>query len=171
MTTRILQPLPRRTQAHLTRVVPTAVQPRLGRGLAWPPVLRDNLWEMSEGEQKIRESIFIILSTPLGSRYMQPDFGSLLPLLVFTTYNAAAEAEIKRYTYEALERWEPRVQLAGVALRFEQPAEAALSLWGALAGVSQQEFALEYPLTLENEQLRFTPPSRYQLFGKGVFSL
>ena len=74
------------------------VQKKFGRGLAWPSVVRNSQWEHSEGEQKIRESIFVILSTPLGSRYHQPDFGSMLPLLVFANYDeATAKNVVMRY--------------------------------------------------------------------------
>jgi len=64
----------------------------------------DHLWQ----------SIGDILSTPLGSRRMRPDYGSTLrrfvDLPVTEGWKGAVQAEAAR----ALGRWEPRVDLSSV---------------------------------------------------------
>jgi phage baseplate assembly protein W len=66
------------------------------------------------GLEHLRQSIGDILSTPLGSRRMRPEYGSGLrryvDLPVSEGWKGAVQAEAAR----ALGRWEPRVVLASV---------------------------------------------------------
>ena len=63
----------------------------LGRGLAFPFAARPRTagWSLVGGEDKIRQSIWIILSTAPGERLMRPDFGCGIHDLVFEPNTAA----------------------------------------------------------------------------------
>ena len=68
------------------------------------------------GERDIEQSIHIILGTALGERVMRPEFGCRIHELVFAPNNAATEGLLIRYIEEALERWEPRIELREVEI-------------------------------------------------------
>lgn len=82
----------------------------LGKGWAFP--LQINLQggiQFSCEEQKVRESIWLILRTSLGERVYRPNFGSRLSELAFAPMNSETLLQIRIYVLEALEVWEPRI--------------------------------------------------------------
>ncbi|BAY60029.1 GPW/gp25 family protein [Calothrix brevissima NIES-22] len=87
-------------------------QPRddLGNGWAFP--LRLNLQggiQLTSEEEKVKESIWIILRTGVGERVYRPNFGSRLSELAFAPMNNDTLIQIRMYVLEALEVWEPRI--------------------------------------------------------------
>ena len=82
----------------------------LGKGWAFPIALSvQGGIQLSTEEQKVRESIWIILRTGIGERVYRPDFGSRLSELAFSPLNSATLIRIQLYVLEALEVWEPRI--------------------------------------------------------------
>ena len=84
----------------------------LGQGLAFP--LKINLRggiRQFRHQQKIEQSIRIILGTQHGERLMRPDFGCNLKSLVFAPNNTATANLARYYVEEGLTRWEPRIIL------------------------------------------------------------
>jgi phage baseplate assembly protein W len=71
----------------------------------------------ASGEAKIRQSIWILLSTAPGERIGRPDFGCGVHDLVFATRTAGTMGEIARAVTEAIRRWEPRVDVLSVDAR------------------------------------------------------
>src|SRR4051794_31048740 len=87
----------------------------IGRG--WPfPVRRGpgNTLKLTGGEEKIRQSIWIILGTAAGERQMRPDFGCGVHDLVFQANSAALRTLVAQRVREALTRWEPRIDVVDV---------------------------------------------------------
>lgn len=70
----------------------------------------------------LRQSIAEILSTPIGSRVMRRDFGSLLPALIDQPGNAATAARLASAAASALMRWEPRIGLLRITPATEPDA-------------------------------------------------
>ena len=66
------------------------------------------------GEEKIRQSIWIILSTAPGERVMLPQFGCGLHELVFEANTAALRGLVQEKVRESLMRWEPRIDVIDV---------------------------------------------------------
>ncbi|TQR29154.1 baseplate assembly protein [Campylobacter sp. MIT 99-7217] len=64
----------------------------------------------------IEESIKDILITPLGSRVMRPEYGSLLYTLIDRKIDDDFKIKLTRYTAEAISKWEKRVRLKGARL-------------------------------------------------------
>ncbi|MFZ2498186.1 GPW/gp25 family protein [Methanosarcina sp.] len=84
----------------------------LGKGFAFP--LQTNqrgVIDVSKQEQKIKESILIILGTHHNERVMRPDFGCNLRSLVFAPNNTATANLARHYVEEGLTKWEPRIAL------------------------------------------------------------
>lgn len=67
--------------------------------------------ELVDNEKAIRNSIYNILTTPLGSRYRQPDYGSRLAHFVHEQTDNGTAFELEALLVQAIERWEPRVQI------------------------------------------------------------
>lgn len=69
---------------------------------------------MSKQQLMTEESISRILITPLGSRVMMPEYGSLLFELVDKPVTDEWILDATRYTFEAIETNEPRVIIKNV---------------------------------------------------------
>ena len=97
----------------------------LGRGIAFPFRFSRETGRtqvsttQSADRQHIKESITQILGTDIGERFMRPEFGSGLRRVVFEPNEAVARGLLRHYIYEAIRRWEPRVELMG--LEFDDP--------------------------------------------------
>jgi hypothetical protein len=75
-----------------------------------------------EGEEKIRQSIWIILSTAPGERQMRPEFGCGIHDLVFEPNTVAFRGLVQEKVRETLVRWEPRIDVVDV--RVDTPPDA-----------------------------------------------
>ena len=84
----------------------------IGSGWAFPPRPdgRGGIALVSDDE-KIRQAIWIILGTPIGQRVMRPTFGSRLHELVFAPLNPETLGLAELYVQDALNFWEPRIEL------------------------------------------------------------
>jgi phage baseplate assembly protein W len=83
-------------------------------GTGWASPLRVNLQgsiQLSSAERNIEESIWIVLRTSLGERLYRPNFGSRLSELVFLPMTTQVLLLIRLYVQEALEMWEPRIEI------------------------------------------------------------
>lgn len=87
----------------------------LGRGFSFPLQIniRGGIKEIQQ-EEKVRQSILIILGTQHGERLMRPKFGCNLQSLVFAPNNAATANLARFYVEEGLKSWEPRIQVEEV---------------------------------------------------------
>ena len=77
-------------------------------------------------EREIEESIRLILATSPGERPMRPEFGCSVHDYVFAPADASTAGDIAYAVRVALERWEPRVELAGVTVRFDAVDDGVL---------------------------------------------
>ena len=69
---------------------------------------------MARDEQDIEQSIRMILLTPKGQRTMRPDFGCSVHELIFAPNNGTIAGLAAYYVEEALNMWEPRIQVTDV---------------------------------------------------------
>lgn len=87
----------------------------IGRGWAFP--IRINATggiALVGREQKLAESIRLILGTAPGERPMRPEFGCGIHDLVFATADATTAGRVAYSVRAALERWEPRIDVDDV---------------------------------------------------------
>jgi len=66
------------------------------------------------GLAHLRQSIEDILTTPLGSRRMRPEYGSTLRRYVDLPVNEGWKSAVQAEVARALGRWEPRLQMERV---------------------------------------------------------
>jgi len=71
------------------------------------------------GRDEIEESIRLILMTAPGERPMRPEFGCAVHDFVFAPADAATAGDIAYAVRVALNRWEPRIELGDVTVRFD----------------------------------------------------
>lgn len=69
-----------------------------------------------EGAAHLAQSIADILTTPVGTRVMRRDYGSLLPELIDQPITPAVLTRIYGAIAGALMRWEPRLRITRIAL-------------------------------------------------------
>lgn len=83
----------------------------LGRGWAFPPQFNKaaGIVEMVSDEEDIRQSLYILLSTSLGERVMQPDYGCNLNDYVFEGLNSTTIGYIKERVSHSILYYEPRI--------------------------------------------------------------
>ncbi|MGY1636830.1 GPW/gp25 family protein [Geodermatophilus sp. SYSU D00742] len=68
------------------------------------------------GDERIRQSIWLVLATAPGERVMLPDFGCGVHDLVFQPNTAAVRGSVRAEVRDALVRWEPRIDVIDVAV-------------------------------------------------------
>lgn len=64
-----------------------------------------------DGEQSVRQSIMLLLTTLPGERVMRPDYGCPLNRLIFWPNDATTAGLAIHYVRQAIRRFEPRVQI------------------------------------------------------------
>lgn len=83
----------------------------LGKGWKYPVELdRSGGIALSEHEDSIRQSIYIILGTAPGERVMRPSFGCNIHDLVYAPNNQNTASLAAHFAVEALTKWEPRIE-------------------------------------------------------------
>lgn len=112
----------------------------LGQGFPfpWRGPLMGSPAQWVGAEEKVRQSIYMILSTAPGERVMRPEFGCGIHDLVFEANNLAFQGVVALKVREALVRWEPRIDV--LAVNVGVPAERGNHL----------EIALQYRIRGNN---------------------
>ena len=87
----------------------------IGSGLAFPlQVDRRGGIALARDEQDIDQAIQLILGTAPGERPMRPEFGCGVHDFVFDSIDATTVGRMEDAIREALDRWEPRIQVQTV---------------------------------------------------------
>lgn len=96
------------------------VEDFLGSGWKCPVSVKNGRIASSGGEDSIRESIIIILTTAKGERVMRPNFGCKINELVFAQNNTSTATLMQFYIKESLLKWEPRIEVLDIAVTPDQ---------------------------------------------------
>jgi phage baseplate assembly protein W len=124
----------------------------LGRGWNFPVTLdEDRRVAMTpDGEEAVRQSIWMILSTAPGERHMRPDFGCGIQDMVFGVNDAATANAAAGAVRQALALWEPRIDVLDVyASPGTGPPNRLLIEINYLVRATNSRFNLVYPFYLE----------------------
>ncbi|MCA9735655.1 MAG: GPW/gp25 family protein [Deferribacteres bacterium] len=119
----------------------------LGTGWDFPPAFDKtrNSVAMVSDEQDINSSLQVLLSTAIGERIMQPEYGCDLRDFLFEPLDTALRAYIKDLILNAILYNEPRIELNEVSL-ITKNEEGIL------------EIALEYTIRMTNSRYNFVFP-------------
>src|SRR6185436_9905702 len=113
---------------------------------------------MVEGDQSIRQAILLLLSTSPGERLMRPEYGSHLNRLLFAPNDQTTAGLAIHYVRQALERWEPRVEIVQLDAGADPGVPERLNIvlrYRVRASLSVD--TLEYPLDLSDIQAGGAP--------------
>lgn len=88
----------------------------IGNGMQMPQPFNSTTGDINinTGTDRLHQSIYYILSTIPGERFFVPEFGSKLYLVLFEPNDYITSDLIKTYVKEALDRWEPRIEVISV---------------------------------------------------------
>ncbi len=107
------------------------VKSYLGVGWAFPPAFtKESGAEMVSGEEDIRQSLRILLSTAPGERMMRFDYGCGIRRWVFAEITLSEKTMIADVVEQAVLEHEPRIELLSVKIDLGEPAQGVL--WIAL---------------------------------------
>jgi uncharacterized protein len=77
-------------------------------------------------EREIDESIRLILGTTPGERPMRPEFGCRVHDFVFAPPDSSTAGQMAYEVRLSLERWEPRIDIGDIVVRFDAVASGTL---------------------------------------------
>ena len=98
----------------------------LGRGWSFPPSFNRSSGETSmvEARVDIDQSLEILLSTSLGERVMQPDYGCNLKDYQFSPMDASFIGMLKDMVNNAILYYEPRIKVESITVTKSDGQEA-----------------------------------------------
>lgn len=101
-----------------------------------------------DGDAHLAQSVADILMTPIGSRVMRRDYGSLLPELLDQPVNGATLVKLYGVAATALMRWEPRIRVTRISITAAaEPGAFVLDLEGQRQDTPSTEYTrLTLPL-------------------------
>lgn len=80
----------------------------------------------------ISQSVSDILRTPVGSRVMRREYGSLLSSLIDMPQNDALNLQMMCACYMALLKWEPRVTISSLTIERQFTGQMVVDLTGEI---------------------------------------
>ncbi|MBV4412895.1 GPW/gp25 family protein [Enterobacteriaceae bacterium YMB-R22] len=80
--------------------------------------------------EHISQSMRDILLTPVGSRVMRREYGSLLSALIDMPQNPALRLQIMVACYSAIQKWEPRIRLTAISFETGNAGEMYVDITG-----------------------------------------
>lgn len=99
----------------------------IGTGVAFPfDVGRHRQIALVSGIRDIEQAMRIILATAPGERSPRPEFGCGVHRFVFEVIDAATIGQMDHAIREALDRWEPRIEVDDVVFDTSQADEGVL---------------------------------------------
>jgi phage baseplate assembly protein W len=101
----------------------------IGSGLAFPiQVDRRGGIALARDEQDIEQAIELILATAPGERPMRPEFGCGVHDFVFDSIDASTVARMEIAIRDALDHWEPRIDVQSVDFDLSGVGEGRLMI-------------------------------------------
>jgi phage baseplate assembly protein W len=86
------------------------------------------------GVDHLQQSIDDILTTPIGSRVMRPEYGSKLPRIVDQPVTRGWMSEVQAEVARALGRWEPRLILRRATVESVIDGKVSIRISGEYQG-------------------------------------
>jgi phage baseplate assembly protein W len=123
----------------------------LGRGWRFP-IRPDTggVLRLTEQDEAVRNSIFLILSTAPGERLMRPDYGCGIHDLVFEANTPTLRGTVQSMVRRSLVQWEPRIDVidVGVDAPVDYPTQLIIRIDYRLRQ-NNALFNLVYPFYLQ----------------------
>ena len=93
----------------------------IGKGMQFRNTFNTDTGQIisNAGASRLHQSIFLILSTAIGERFLVPDFGSNLHKRIFEQNDYILRDLIQLDVKQALAKWEPRIEVISVEVQSE----------------------------------------------------
>ncbi len=114
-----------------------------------PRLNADGSLKLSQYEESVRESIWIVLGTAKGERVMRPEFGCGIYDLVFEVNSASTAGLVAQAVRDALLYFEPRIDVLDVQVEAEGSKGVLLISIDYQVRATNNVFNLVYPFYLE----------------------
>ena len=120
----------------------------LGTGWGFPPTFdrATKSVQLVSAEDDIWQSLYILLTTSLGERVMQPTYGCNLQELLFETLSPTVASNIKELLRTAILYHEPRIQLDRLDLNLNEQLRGVVNI------------AIDYTILSTNSRFSFVYP-------------
>ena len=120
----------------------------LGTGWSFPPTFEkaSGNVQLVSAEEDIWQSLYILLSTSLGERVMQPTYGCNLQELLFETLSPNVASNIKEYLRTAILYHEPRIRLNRIDLNWNDAIQGVVNI------------VIDYTILSTNSRFSFVYP-------------
>lgn len=109
----------------------------------------DGSIKLSEYEESVRESIWIVLGTSKGERVMRPNFGCGIYDLIFEVNSASTAGLVAQEVKDALLYFEPRIDVLDVQVESDSSEGVLLISIDYQVRATNNVFNLVYPFYLE----------------------
>ena len=124
----------------------------LGTGWSFPPTFdkASRSVQLVSAEDDIWQSLYILLSTSLGERVMQPTYGCNLQELLFETLTPNVASNIKELLRTAILYHEPRIRLNRLDLSMSEQLQGVVNIAVDYTILStNSRFSLVYPFYIQ----------------------
>lgn len=103
------------------------------------------------GEENVRQSIWLILSTAKGERVGRPDFGCGIHDLIFASQSPGTTGAVIHAVEEALGKWEPRIDVESVNAYLDEhdPNGLCIEIQYVIRAINSR-YNLVYPFYLSS---------------------
>lgn len=145
--------------------VPPELISRLPRGLALPPTIISNRWQTLSGLSKVEQDMFVTLQTPPGSHLGQPDFGSMVPYMLFEGGDDVDRPFLRSTIKLALATWMGGVITVNEVLLSEQNLDAGYIDCAISYSVPGSDSRLIFNVPLATSDTTQLPPGSYFISG------
>jgi phage baseplate assembly protein W len=110
---------------------------------------------MVEGHASVRQAVLMLLTTVPGERVMRPEYGCGLHRLMFMPNDATTAGMAIHYVRQAIERWEPRVEILRLdANRSDAEPSKLVILLEYRVRTTQRVEGFHLPINLSGEESR-----------------
>ncbi len=122
----------------------------LGRGLYFPIALDPftGRFMESQGEEDIKQAIYLILMTRKGARLMRPEFGCDIYQFAFDSLDYTTLSRMQETVYRALTLYEPRIYNLSVEIAQGEEAGRVDIILQYLVRSTNNPYNLVYPFYL-----------------------
>lgn len=96
----------------------------IGKGIRYPftKSIKGGV-ELNEGVERINQALFLLLSTPKGSRIMQPEWGCSIDKYKFDPFDDVLLDKLEYALTEDVKKWEPRIIVKDISFLADEDAK------------------------------------------------
>lgn len=139
----------------------------LGSGMKFPPQINNatGRFLVSEKETSVKESIYLILMTALGERFMRPDFGSNIMSYTFMDVNSATVGIMKRNLTRFITSQEPRISQVTIDVdNTTRPGALLVDIQYTISATNEKD-NMVFPFYLNNDVAQENPDGEMDVSG------